>query len=109
MALLKMTQVQLAEAVAEQAGVSRAEAKKLLDALESVVTDNLRNCIRTQVAGVTIEPKYRAATKKRQGRNPATGEAVTIAAKPASVRVVGRVSKKLKDAAPTVRKLQNAL
>lgn len=107
--LIKMTQAQLADELADRTGTSKAEARKFLGALDDVVIDNLANCIRTTVAGVTIEPKYKGATKKRMGRNPSTGEEVTIAAKPASVRVAARVGRTLKLAAPSVRKLQGAL
>jgi nucleoid DNA-binding protein len=109
MALAKMTQTELADDVADRSGLSRAEVKKVLMALEETVVDNLKGCVRTTVAGVTIEPKLRAATKKRMGRNPQTGEEVEIAAKPASVRVAARVAKKLKDQAPSTAKLKNAL
>lgn len=109
MALPKYTQVELAEEVADRSGLSRAEVKKVLVAIEETIIDNLKNCVRTQIAGVTIEPKLRAATKKRKGRNPATGEEVTISAKPASVRVALRATKKLKDEAPSTKKLSAAL
>ena len=91
------------------APAGRKRCQALLAELDEVVGDNLGNCVRTKIAGVVIEPKLKAKTKARMGRNPATGEAVKIGAKPASVRVVGRVTKALKDKAPTVRKLQNSL
>lgn len=109
MALYKMTQVELKDAVAEKTGLSRADVQKVLAALTEVVQDNLGACIRTEVAGVTVEPKLRAATKKRLGRNPATGEELMIGAKPASVRVAARVGVKVKQYAPGVQKLKNSL
>lgn len=109
MALTKMTQAQLADELADRTGLSRGDARKVLGTLEDIVIDNLSNCIRTQVAGITIEPKVKAATKKRMGRNPATGEEVQIAAKPASVRVATRASKTLKGHAPSVKRLQARL
>jgi nucleoid DNA-binding protein len=109
MALTKMTQAQLADELADRVGLSRADAKRVLGELEDIVVDNLANCVRTQVAGVTIEPKYKAATKKRMGRNPQTGEEVPVPAKPASVRIATRASKTLKLAAPSVKKLQARL
>jgi hypothetical protein len=46
-------------------------------------------------------PKRRRSTKKRAGRNPATGEEITIAAKPASVDVRARPLAKAKAALPS--------
>lgn len=109
MALYKMTQVELKEAVAELSGLSRADVGRVFDALTETVQSNLSECVRTEVAGVTVEPKLRAATKKRMGRNPATNEEIIIGAKPASVRVAARVGVKVKRHAPSVKKLQNAL
>jgi len=106
MALTKMTQVELVNELVEETGLSRADVKRVLEALEQAVVSNLQACIRTTVAGVTIEPKLRAATKKRMGRNPQTGEDVQISAKPASVRVAARIAKKLKEQAPSVGKLK---
>lgn len=109
MALTKMTQSELANELADKTSLSRAEARKVLAALEDIVSENLQACVRTQVAGVTIEPKLRKATKARMGRNPATGEEIRVSAKPASVRVAMRASNRLKGYAPTTRKLNAAL
>lgn len=109
MALTMMTQTELVGELADALGWSKSDVKHLLAELDEVVQVNLKNCVRTKVAGVVIEPKLRKAQKKRKGRNPATGEEVMIKAKPASVRVAARVTKALKDHAPSTKKLQNAL
>ena len=109
MALYLMTQTELVDELAESLGWSKGDVKHFLSELEEIVKLNLKDCIRTKVAGVVVEPKLRAKSKARMGRNPATGEPVKIKAKPASVRVAARITKPLKDNAPTVRKLQNAL
>ena len=44
-----------------------------------------------------IKAAKRPATKKRMGRNPATGEEIVIPAKPATTRVRVTALKKLKD------------
>jgi nucleoid DNA-binding protein len=44
-----------------------------------------------------IKTAKRPASKKRMGRNPATGKEMVIAAKPASMRVKVTPLKKLKD------------
>lgn len=105
MALSLMTQTDLARELAERTGWNNADAKRVLAELEAIVIENLGNCVRTKIAGVVIEPKLKKATKKRQGRNPATGESVTIAAKPASVKVKARALKQLQEAAPSTKKL----
>lgn len=109
MALPMMTQTELIGELADRTGWTRGDVKHLLSEMEEIVHLNLGDCIRTKVAGVVIEPKLRPKSKARMGRNPATGEEVKIKAKPASVRVVGRVTKALRDKAPSTRKLQNAL
>ena len=48
--------------------------------------------------------RVKPAKKKRQGRNPATGEEITIAAKPASVDVRARPLARAKEAHPSVHK-----
>jgi nucleoid DNA-binding protein len=109
MALYMMTQSELIEDLAERTGWKKSDVRHLLTEIEGVVQDNLAACIRTKIAGVVIEPKLRKKQKARMGRNPATGDPVKIAAKPASVRVAARITKSLKEHAPTTRKLQNAL
>ena len=49
------------------------------------------------------------AQKKRQGRNPATGEMITIAAKPASVDLRAQPLAKAKTALPSVQKARRRL
>lgn len=109
MALELMTQSGLIAELSERTGWNRSDAKRFLTELEEIVHENLGQCVRTKIAGIMIEPKLRKPTKKRKGRNPQTGEEVMIAAKPASVRVAARVTKPLKEFAPSVKKLTNAL
>lgn len=109
MALSMMTQSELVAELAERTGWTKSDVKHVLAELEEVVHDNLSQCVRTKIAGVVIQPKLKAKTKARMGRNPATGDEVKIAAKPASVKVHAQVTKPLKEKAPSVKKLQNAL
>jgi DNA-binding protein HU-beta len=102
-----MTQTQLADAVAEKAGLSRADAKKAIAALEDVVIEQIGKAEKVKIGGVVqIEARYRPPTQEREGRNPATGETITIAAKPASVAVKARPLAKAKNAAPPVSAVQ---
>jgi len=81
-----LTQTQLASAVADRAEISRNEAKRVLAALEEVVLEELGNAQKVRVGGlVQLTVRVKPAQKARKGRNPATGEEITIAAKPASV------------------------
>lgn len=109
MALQMMTQVELVEELADRTGWTKGDVRHVLTELAEIVVDNTKACVRTKVAGVVIAPALKKATKKRKGRNPATGEEVTIKAKPASVKVKAKVVKPLSDATPSVKKLQNAL
>jgi DNA-binding protein HU-beta len=102
-----MTQTQLADAVADKAGLSRADAKKAIAALEDVVIEQIGKAEKVKIGGVVqIEARYRPPTQEREGRNPATGETITIAAKPASVAVKARPLAKAKNAAPPVSAVQ---
>ena len=107
---MPLTQTQLADEVAQRAGFSRADAKRVLTALEEVVLDEISNAEKVKIGGVVqIEVRVRAATKARPGRNPATGEEITISAKPASVTVKARPLAKAKAAAPSVQKAKRKL
>jgi DNA-binding protein HU-beta len=102
-----MTQTQLADAVADKAGLSRADAKKALAALEEVVLGEIGNAEKIKIGGVVqLDVRVRPATDARPGRNPATGEEITISAKPASVAVKARPLAKAKAAAPPLSRVQ---
>ena len=104
---MSMTQTQLADAVADKAGLSRADAERALAALEEVVLHEIGNAEKVKIGGVVqIEARMRPATHERPGRNPATGEEIVIAAKPASVAVKARPLAKAKAAAPPLSKVQ---
>ena len=104
---MALTQTQLADAVAEQAGVSRNEAKNVLTALEEVVLSEIGNAEKIKIGGVVqLDVRVRPATQERPGRNPATGEEITISAKPASVAVKARPLAKAKAAAPPLSRVQ---
>jgi DNA-binding protein HU-beta len=105
-----LTQTQLADAVAEVSGTSRAEAKRALEALEEVVLEQIAEGEKVKIGNIVqLEVRLRPATKARPGRNPATGEEITISAKPASVAVKARPLTKAKAAAPSVQKVKRKL
>ena len=104
---MALTQTQLADAVAEKSGLSRADAKKAITALEEVVVEQNGKAEKVKIGGIVqVEARLRPATQERQGRNPATGEEITISAKPASVAVKARPLAKAKNAAPPVSAVQ---
>jgi DNA-binding protein HU-beta len=107
---LALTQTQFASAVADRAEISRAEAKRLLGVIEEIVLEELGNAQKVRIAGlVQLTVRVKPAQKKRQGRNPATGEEITIAAKPASVDLRARPLAKAKAALPSVQKARRRL
>ena len=107
---MSLTQTQLATAVADRADISRAEAKRLLAAFEEVVLEELGNAQKVRIGGlVQLTVRVKPATKARKGRNPATGEEITIAAKPASVDLRARPLARAKAALPSVQKARRRL
>jgi nucleoid DNA-binding protein len=88
----------------------RADAKRAVEALETIVLEQLGNAEKVRIGGlVQLTVRVKPATKKRAGRNPATGEEITIAAKPASVDVRARPLAKAKAALPSVQKARRRL
>jgi DNA-binding protein HU-beta len=107
---LALTQTQLTAAVAERADISKAEAKRVLAALDEVILQELGNAQKVRIGGlVQLTVRVKPAQKKRPGRNPATGEEITIAAKPASVDLRARPLAKAKAALPSVQKARRRL
>ena len=107
---MALTQSQMVAAVADRADLSRADAKRALDALDEIVLEELGNAQKVRLGGlVQLTVRVKPATKSRPGRNPATGEEITIAAKPASVDVRARPLAKAKAALPSVQKARRRL
>ena len=73
-----MNKGDLIEVVADDAGLSKADATRAVDALIGAVTKALKSGNDVSLVGFgTFAVKNRAA---RQGRNPRTGETIQIAA-----------------------------
>ena len=107
---MPLTQTQLATAVADRAELSKTDAKRALAALEEVVLEPLGNAEKVRIGGmVQLAVRVKPAQKKRTGRNPATGEEITIAAKPASVDLRARPLAKAKTSLPSVQKARRRL
>ena len=107
---MALTQTQLAQEIADRADVTRADVKRVLAALEEVVLDELADAEKVKIGGlVQLTVRVRPATKSRKGRNPATGEEITISAKPAAVALRARPLAKAKAALPSVQKAKRKL
>jgi DNA-binding protein HU-beta len=77
-----MTKNDLADKVAERTGLAASEARQALDAAIDAVSDELAAGGEVALAGFgKFSVSHRAA---RQGRNPATGETINIAASKAA-------------------------
>ena len=88
-----MKKVELVEAVAEKAGLTKADATRAIDATFASITEALADGDKIALVGFgTFGVSKRAA---REGRNPRTGETVQIAARNA---VTFKPGSALKDA-----------
>ena len=88
-----MNKNELIAAVAETSGVSKKDTAAVLDALLAKITDAAANGDKVQLIGFgTFETRTRAA---KEGKNPRTGEKLTIAATKVPAF---KASKTLKDA-----------
>ena len=66
---MALTQSQMIAAVADRAEMSRAEAKRALDALDDIVLEELGNAQKVRLGGVVqLTVRVKPATKKRTGR-----------------------------------------
>lgn len=69
---------ELVSALAETTGLSKAKAKEVLDAHAELLISELKETGSVQLVGIG---KLKLGERgERQGRNPATGEAITIKA-----------------------------
>ena len=107
---MALTQTQLIAAIADRSELSKADAKRALAALDQVVLEELGNAQKVRISGlVQLTVRVKPAQKKRKGRNPATGEEIDIAAKPASVDLRARPLARAKAALPTVQRARRRL
>lgn len=88
-----MSKKLLIETIAQQKGVTKVEAGQIVDSFIEGVASVLKSGEEVSIVGFgKFEVK---ATKARKGRNPSTGEEISIAA---SKRPVFKAGKTLKDA-----------
>ena len=107
---MALTQSQLVTAIADRAELNNSDEKRLLTALEEVVLEEIGNAQKVRIGGLAqLTVRVKPAQKKRKGRNPATGEEITIGPKPASVDLRARPLAKAKTALPSVQKARRRL
>ena len=83
-----MNKTELINAVAAKAEISKKDAEKALAAVLGSIEDALKAGDKVQLIGFgTFEVRERGA---RTGRNPKTGETITIAASKAPAFVAGK-------------------
>ena len=88
-----MNKSDLVQSVADNAGISKADSAKAVDAVFDCITASLKSGDDVRVVGFgTFSVSHRAAST---GRNPRTGETIQIAA---SIQPKFKAGKALKDA-----------
>lgn len=97
----KQTKTQIIAALAETTGLSKKDVAGLMAALGDMIEGHMKKRGSGEFTipdtGVKIRRVRKPARKARMGRNPATGEEMKIAAKPASTVVRVTALKALKD------------
>ncbi len=88
-----MTQSQISAHLADKVGVTKKQAKAMVDELTSLVVRELKREGSLRLGGLGIFRKRKS--KARMGRNPATGEPIKI---PARTRLRFTAAKALKQA-----------
>jgi DNA-binding protein HU-beta len=87
-----MTQAQVATHISEKTGITKKQAKTVLEEMNALVVRELKKEGSLRLAGLGIFRKRK--TKARMGRNPATGQEIKI---PARTRLRFTAAKALKD------------
>lgn len=88
-----LTKSQLSSSLAERAGITKATARTVIDAIASITCEEVRAKGEFTIPGIgKLVISNRSA---RMGRNPATGEVISI---PARKVLKFRVAKACKDA-----------
>lgn len=97
----KQTKTQVIAAIAEQTGLSKKNVGDVFSALGQMLEGHMKKRgsgeFTIPETGVKVRRIKKPARKARMGRNPATGEPMKIAAKPAQTVVKVTALKALKD------------
>lgn len=97
----KQTQTQIIAHISEETGLQKKDVKAVLESMGELSHRHIMKRgsgeFKVPFVGVKINRKTKPATKKRMGRNPATGEEMVIAAKPKRDVVKATALKALKE------------
>jgi len=97
----KQTQTQILSSIADETGLSKKEVQAVLESLSNLTHRHIMKKgsgeFKIPYMGIKVNRKEKPATKKRMGRNPATGEEMEIAAKPKRQVVKAMPLKAIKD------------
>ena len=97
----KQTKTQIITAIAEDTGLPRKDVSAVFLSMSNLISQHIQNRGSGEFSipdtGVKIRRVKKPRTKARMGRNPATGEAIKIPAKPATTVVRLSALKALKD------------
>ena len=105
-----LTVPQIVSELSETTGISKVDIRHVLDELHNLAVREIQHGHKFKLAGlVQLQPRVKAATKARMGRNPRTGDEVKIKAKPASVVIGMRRLAPLSGAAPKMATLKKVL
>ena len=92
------TKSEMFAAIAEKTELSKRQVAAVFDELSNVIKKSLKQNDAFTLPGLCkMVVKKKPATKAREGKNPFTGETITIKAKPASKAVRIRPVKALKE------------
>ncbi len=97
----RQTKLQILQAIADDSGLERKQVAAVFTSLGELLQRHMQKRGSGEFSipdtGVKIRRVKKPATKARTGRNPATGEQITIAAKPAHNVIRLSALKALKD------------
>lgn len=97
----KQTKLQVLQAIAEETGLERKQVESVFGSLAGLVQRHMQKRgsgeFTVPDVGIKILRARKPASKARKGRNPATGEEITIPAKPAHDVIRLSALKALKD------------
>ncbi len=91
--MARLTQTEIVNALAESTGLKKTEVKGLFDEVAKLAAEEVKKNGEFTLPG--FGKLVKATRKAREGRNPATGEKITIAEK---TTVKFRLGKAMKDA-----------
>ena len=97
----KQTKTQILTAISEETGVSRKDVAAVFTSMSNLISRHVMKKGSGEFSvpdcGIKVRRVMKPRTKARMGRNPATGEAIKIPAKPAKTVVKVTALKALKD------------